>query len=70
MSIEPNNAFANLFFDVTSALSNVGLSTGVVIHSISVLSKIVFILLMWFARLEIIPILVLGLSLSYSFSKK
>ncbi len=68
--LEPDKKIIDIFFDVTSALSNVGLSTGVAIESLKLFSKIIFILLMWLGRLEIIPILVLTISLIYGYSKK
>ena len=67
--LEPQKKIIDIFFDVTSALSNVGLSTGVAIESLKSFSKIVFILLMWLGRLEIIPILVLLISFFYSCPK-
>jgi len=63
--LEPQKTIINIFFDVTSALSNVGLSSGVAIESIKYFSKVIFILLMWLGRLEIIPILVLIISFFY-----
>ena len=63
--LEPQKKIIDIFFDVTSALSNVGLSTGVAIESLKSFSKIVFIFLMWLGRLEIIPILVLIISFFY-----
>lgn len=68
--LEPEKKIIDIFFDVTSAMSNVGLSTGVTIDSLKDFSKIIFILLMWIGRLEIIPILVLFISFFYSCPKK
>lgn len=47
----------NSLFDVTSAIGNVGLSTGIVNGSLDTIPKIMLIFLMWLGRLEIIPIL-------------
>ena len=68
--LEPEKKIIDIFFDVTSAMSNVGLSTGVTIDSLKTFSKIIFIFLMWLGRLEIIPILVLFISFFYSCPKK
>jgi len=68
--LEPEKKIIDIFFDVTSAMSNVGLSTGVTIDSLKTFSKIIFIFLMWLGRLEIIPILVLFISFFYSYPKK
>lgn len=67
--LESDKKMIDIFFDVTSALSNVGLSTGIAIESLKISSKIVFIFLMWLGRLEIIPILVLLISFFYSCKK-
>jgi len=68
--LEPENRIIDVFFDVTSAMSNVGLTTGVTTATMHLSSKIVMIFLMWIGRLEIIPILVLSLSFFYSLSKR
>lgn len=52
----------NALFDATSALSNVGLSTGITTPTLPVGGKIVLMGLMWLGRLEIIPFLILVLS--------
>ena len=60
----------DVLFDVTSALSNVGLSTGMTTDTLHMPSKITMILIMWLGRLEIIPILVLISTFFLSFTKK
>lgn len=60
----------DLLFDAASALSNVGLSSGITNSDLFWGSKIVLIMLMWLGRLEIIPILVLVLSYPLILSKE
>jgi trk system potassium uptake protein TrkH len=50
---------SNLVFDVVSGLSCCGISAGYISPGIPVVSKWVFILVMWIGRLEIIPVIVL-----------
>jgi len=54
---------SNVIFDVTSAISNVGLSTGFANPGMSLAGKWVFILTMWVGRLEIIPVIALAMGL-------
>ncbi len=49
----------DLVFDIVSALSSCGLSTGYISQDMPLMSKWVFILVMWIGRLEIIPVIVL-----------
>ena len=49
----------DLVFDIVSALSSCGLSTGYVSPHMPFISKWVFILVMWIGRLEVIPVIVL-----------
>jgi trk system potassium uptake protein TrkH len=49
----------NLVFDIISALSSCGLSAGYVSPGMPLISKWVFILVMWIGRLEVIPVIVL-----------
>jgi trk system potassium uptake protein TrkH len=49
----------DILFDISSAISNVGLSTGIVSHAMPVFTKILFMILMWIGRLEIIPVIML-----------
>jgi len=51
----------HIVFDVTSAVSTVGLSTGVISPDLSDAGKLLLVLLMWMGRLEILPILVLAM---------
>ena len=67
--ISPHFKPLNVLFDVTSALGNVGLSTGVVQPTLPIISKIIFIFLMWLGRLEIIPVIIL-ISTFFAFFKK
>jgi trk system potassium uptake protein TrkH len=46
-------------FELASALSNVGLGSGLITSSSPVVVKLVFIADMWIGRLEIWPILLL-----------
>lgn len=50
---------SRVIFEVASALSNVGLSSGIVTPDSPVLVKIVFIIDFWMGRLEIWPVLLL-----------
>ncbi|HSO25418.1 MAG TPA: potassium transporter TrkG, partial [Methanobacteriaceae archaeon] len=52
--------FAQVIFEVASALSNVGLSSGLITASSPTLVKIVFIVDFWMGRLEIWPVLLLA----------
>jgi trk system potassium uptake protein TrkH len=55
----PDLAPYQVMFEATSALSNVGLSTGLTSASLPWLSKLILVLLMWMGRLEITAVLVL-----------
>jgi trk system potassium uptake protein TrkH len=60
------NDLGNSLFEVTSAQSNAGVSTGITNPGMPLLSKIVLIFNMWVGRLEIIPLLVIiGFAMSY-----
>ncbi|MDD1707967.1 MAG: TrkH family potassium uptake protein [Methanoregulaceae archaeon] len=59
ISLEP----ADLVFDIVSALSSCGLSTGYVSPTMPFVSKWVFILVMWIGRLEVIPVIVLFMAI-------
>ena len=48
-----------IFFEVSSALSSVGLSTGIAGAALPWHGKLTLILLMWMGRLEIIPVFIL-----------
>lgn len=66
----PANSSLNALFDVTSALSNVGLTSGIFHSELPIAGKCLFMVLMWIGRLEMIPALVLFLSLPFSLHKK
>ncbi|WP_067048604.1 TrkH family potassium uptake protein [Methanofollis ethanolicus] len=51
---------ADVIFEAVSAMCNVGLSTGFANPEISPVSKWLFIFLMWFGRLEMVPVIVLA----------
>lgn len=53
------NDIARVIFEVASATSNVGLSTGIMTPTSPILVKIVFIIDFWMGRLEIWPVLLL-----------
>lgn len=58
---------SDALFDVISAMSNVGLSTGFVNPGMSLYSKWLFIFIMWFGRLEMLPVIVLAMGLVRGF---
>ncbi len=49
----------DLIFDIVSAISSCGISSGYVNSTMPLLSKWVFIVVMWVGRLEVIPVFVL-----------
>ncbi len=53
------HSMVNSFFEVASALGNVGLSVGLATPSLMLGEKITLILAMWMGRLEIFPVLML-----------
>lgn len=53
----------DVLFDTVSAFSTCGLSTGYVSPEMPVLSKWIFIGLMWVGRLEVIPVIMLAIAL-------
>ncbi|HUK37563.1 MAG TPA: potassium transporter TrkG [Methanomicrobiales archaeon] len=53
-----------VIFDIVSAMSNVGITTGFVSPEMPYVVKWVFILVMWVGRLEIVPVLVVILELA------
>jgi trk system potassium uptake protein TrkH len=53
----------DMLFELTSAMSNVGLTSGIVSPELATPAKWVFMGLMWVGRLEIIPALILLLTL-------
>ena len=66
----PKGKALDALFEVTSAMSNVGLSSSLLTPDFSTLGKVIFMLLMWMGRLEMIPALILLLSLPLSLKKR
>lgn len=60
---------SHIIFEVISAISNNGMSTGPISPMMSNGSKILFIFLMWLGRLEVIPIIVLIVGLVKGFER-
>ncbi|MFA7562910.1 MAG: TrkH family potassium uptake protein [Methanoculleus sp.] len=54
---------SNVIFDVVTAMCNNGISTGFISPYMDAPAKIVFILLMWIGRLEVIPVIMLVMGL-------
>jgi trk system potassium uptake protein TrkH len=54
---------SEVIFELISAMSNVGISTGFVSPEMGIGSKWLFIFLMWFGRLELVPVIVLFMGL-------
>jgi trk system potassium uptake protein TrkH len=52
-------SITDIVFETVSAFSTCGMSTGYVSYGMPVLSKWIFILLMWVGRLEVIPVVML-----------
>lgn len=63
LHLDPASAFdsSDVIFDVTSAIANVGLSTGFVNPEMSLAGKWLLIMIMWAGRLEIIPVIALAM---------
>ncbi|WP_366830532.1 TrkH family potassium uptake protein [Methanoculleus sp.] len=61
LHLAPQGGFdsADVIFEVVSAASNVGITTGFVNPGISPVAKWLFILVMWAGRLEIVPVIAL-----------
>jgi trk system potassium uptake protein TrkH len=53
----------DILFDVTSAFSTCGITSGYVSQDMPLVSKWVFIIVMWLGRLEVIPVIVLFMAL-------
>ncbi|RXE57293.1 cation transporter [Methanoculleus taiwanensis] len=54
---------SNVIFEVVSAMCNNGISTGFVSPDMSGSAKVLFIMIMWIGRLEIIPVIMLFLGI-------
>ncbi|MEC4803434.1 MAG: potassium transporter TrkG [Jaaginema sp. PMC 1079.18] len=57
--IPSSYTLSDVVFEATSALSSVGLSTGITDPSLAWGGKLILILFMWMGRLEIMPVLLL-----------
>ncbi|MFP4298012.1 MAG: TrkH family potassium uptake protein [Spirulinaceae cyanobacterium] len=57
--VSPIYTLSDVLFEATSALSSVGLSTGITHPDLAWGGKLVLILFMWMGRLEIMPVLLL-----------
>jgi trk system potassium uptake protein len=60
---------SNVIFEIVSATCNNGISTGFVNSEITPFSKVVFILVMWIGRLEVLPVIVFFMGLLRGFEK-
>ncbi len=60
---------SNVIFEIVSAICNNGISTGFVNPDMSPLSKLVFIMVMWVGRLEVVPVIVLFMGLIKGFER-
>lgn len=60
---QPLYTLDDVIFEVTSALGGVGLSTGITHPLLHWAGKLVLIVLMWMGRLEVIPVIILLISL-------
>jgi trk system potassium uptake protein TrkH len=68
----PTGRFAvtEVVFELVSAMSNVGLSTGFLTPASPLLVKWIGILLMWVGRLEIVPVIILIMGLAKGFESE
>jgi len=55
----PGNTLENIFFEVSSAQGNVGLSTGITQAAMDPVAKIMLIINMYIGRLEIVPVVMM-----------
>ncbi|WP_421909325.1 TrkH family potassium uptake protein [Methanolacinia petrolearia] len=60
---------SNVIFEIVSATCNNGISTGFVNSDLTPFSKVVFILVMWIGRLEVLPVIVFFMGLIRGFEK-
>jgi trk system potassium uptake protein len=63
LHVAPGYSLINVIFEAASALGSVGLSVGITHPDLHWLGKVTLMLLMWIGRLEIVPVVVLFLSL-------
>ena len=56
-------SLTDIFFEVVSAFSSCGVSTGYVSPDMPIISKWIFIMVMWIGRLEVIPVVMLVMAL-------
>ncbi len=56
-------SLTDIFFEVVSAFSSCGVSTGYVSADMPIISKWIFIMVMWVGRLEVIPVVMLVMAL-------
>ena len=56
-------SLTDIFFEVVSAFSSCGVSTGYVSPDMPIISKWIFIMVMWVGRLEVIPVVMLVMAL-------
>ncbi|MGA2913551.1 MAG: potassium transporter TrkG [Methanoregula sp.] len=56
-------SLTEIFFEVVSAFSSCGVSTGYVSPDMPIISKGIFIVVMWVGRLEVIPVVMLFMAL-------
>lgn len=61
--VSPRYTLEDVIFEAVSATSNVGLSVGISAPTLHWGGKLMLILLMWAGRLEIIPVLLLGMTI-------
>ena len=66
----PSGQALDALFEVTSAMSNVGLTSGLLTPEFSSFGKCIFMLMMWIGRLEIIPAIILLLSIPMTLKQK
>jgi trk system potassium uptake protein TrkH len=56
-------SLTDIFFEIVSAFSSCGVSTGYVSPDMPIISKWIFIMVMWIGRLEVIPVVMLFIAL-------
>jgi trk system potassium uptake protein TrkH len=56
-------SLTDIFFEVVSGFSSCGVSTGYVSPDMPIISKWIFIMVMWIGRLEVIPVVMLVMAL-------